>query len=330
MSKNKDKIKKEKTKLDDKSKSVIIRCVSVIICTAVVCGSALNSSSKIADSIKHKVSGSVSDESTSDNAEETLSEQVAETTQSSESTAENSETNSSSESSSTAGSSESSKTTVPDKTNSGAMTKAQMIDVYNKAANSAKSSSKSITQNYCRKKQTSTPEINSGLIKPIADKLINANMGDDESKANATYTSAADKNANFPVNGQSWSSKLTEADVKSITKTTSGKTDTYVIQLVDDTQPNITPGNGHAGKAMSTVTKQQIVDGAGGAGMAFIKEDSIKVTVKNCKITAQIDSSTGKLLKANYFHNWTLALSTTVGLNIAVSFSIEEDYKINW
>ncbi len=207
------------------------------------------------------------------------------------------------------------------------LTTEQIIEKFNAASNSAKSSSKSIKQNYCINTQVDKLELNSKVLEPVADKLIKANMGHDKEKENVVYSSASQKVNKYPVGGQTWASKLTKDDVKSAVITKNGNTSTVTIKLKDD----LTPNKGtHAGKAFSLVTKQQIVDGAGSLGMKFIKENSINLTYKNCVIKAKIDETTGRLISSNYYIEWGLALSTTVGLDVALFFGIEEDYVINW
>ena len=208
------------------------------------------------------------------------------------------------------------------------MTKGQVITLFNNAANGAKSNAKSIKQNYTKNTQVSSIELKNKALASLADKLIAANMGEDMAKHDKTYT-GGDKAGYFPVAGQSWASKLTEADVKSATIKENGNTYSVVINLVDDTQKNLKAGEGHAGKAISLVTKEQIVEGAGSAGMAFIDEDSIKVGHSGCVIKATIDKTTGNLKTANYYRVWKLEL-TAIGIDVGISFGIEEDYVINW
>ena len=206
------------------------------------------------------------------------------------------------------------------------MSKAQVVSMFNNAANSAKSSAKSIHQNYTKNTQVTGIELSNKMLASLADKLIAANMGEDKNKHDKTYT-GADK-SHFPVEGQSWASKLTDADVKEATAKDANGDYSVVIKLVDDTKPNLKVGEGHAGKAFSLVTKEQIVEGAGSAGMAVIKEESIKVSHSGCVIKATIDKN-GKLKKANYYRVWKLEL-TALGIDIGISFGIEEDYVINW
>lgn len=332
---------------DDGIKIVITRCVATVVSTAIVCCAVSSCTGKYADTLKElseskatasdEVADSADSDSSDTSASDSSSEDTGAATDDTADAADDTANSDSGASSDTGSGSSSGSSSSGSKTNSnssgassGQMTNAQIIEYFNKAANDAKSNSKSITQLFCKNSQASKPEINNNTIKKLADSLISQNMGEDSKKANVTYSSAADKKEKFPVKNQSWSSKLTMSDVKSVTKTTSGTTDTVTIKLVDDTTPNITPGNGHAGKAFSIITKDQIVEGAGGAGMAVIKEESIKITFKDCRIIAKIDSKTGKLQNVNYYQTWILSLSTKIGLDVTVSFGLEEEFKINW
>lgn len=207
--------------------------------------------------------------------------------------------------------------------------KAEIVALYNDAANSAKTDSKSILQNYSISTQTKDASISNKMLEGIANKLISANMGHNKAKDNKLWTTQAEKNANFVVEGQTWASKLTEADIASATCEDKGDYYKITLRLVDDTTPNLKTGTGHAGKGISIVTKDDIVKGAGSLGMSVIEEPSIKVSYKNCKIVATVDKETGRLLTGNYYQDWTLAL-TALGIDVEVSFGLENDYKINW
>ena len=208
-------------------------------------------------------------------------------------------------------------------------TKEEIVALYNESANAVKYGSKSVTSNYTLNTQTSDAQLSSKMLQNIANKLISANMGYDQKKANVTYTGQDSIRQNFPARGKDWVSKLTAADVTKATCTEKDGVYTVTLYLVPDTTPNIKQGEGHAGKAFSIITKEQIVEGAGSLGMSVIQEDSIKLTFKNCKITAKIDAETGKLQSVNYFIDWTLAL-TAIGIDVAVSFGAEDDYTIHW
>ena len=208
-------------------------------------------------------------------------------------------------------------------------TKEEIVALYNDSVNQVKSKSKGVVSNYTFNTQTSDAVISNKMLQSIANKLISSNMGYDKKKANVTFTTPTDVLNNFPVRGETWSSKLTAADVSKATCTEKDGVYTVTLELVPDTTPNIKAGQGHAGKAFSIITKESIVEGAGSLGMSVIEEDSIKLTFKNCKITAKIDKETGKMLSGNYYQDWTLAL-TALNLDVAVSFGSEDDYTIKW
>ena len=208
-------------------------------------------------------------------------------------------------------------------------TKEEIVALFNDAVNQVKPNSKAIVSNYTLNTQTSDALLESKVLQNIANKLISANMGYDKKKANVTYSTAAEKRDEFPVRGQSWSSHLTAADLTKATCTEKDGVYTVTLWLVPDTTPNINPDQGHAGKAFSIITKDSIVEGAGSLGMSVIEENSIKLTFKNCKITAKIDKNTGKLTDVNYFQDWTLSL-TALGIDVSVSFGSEDDYTVKW
>ena len=208
-------------------------------------------------------------------------------------------------------------------------TKEEILALYNEAANRIKPESKAIVSNYTLNTQASDAVISNKMLQGIANKLISANMGYDKKNANVTYTSEADKREKFPVRGENWTSHLTASDLTKATCTEKDGVYTVTLYLVADTTPNIKAGQGHAGKGCSIITKESIVEGAGSLGMSVIEEDSIKLTFKDCRITAKIDKATGHVTAANYYIDWTLAL-TALGIDVAVSFGAEDDYTIKW
>ena len=330
-------------------KSLIFRCVAGVLCTAFACVAVTNGISSVTDA-KIKVaeltpakaasgyvstnSGTASSDTEGTGGDSYIVSDADSTTvdDTGSSSADSYDVADTSSSSSDAGSSSSDSTaggqTSKPAADAKSMNKAQIVALFNNAANGAKANAKSIKQNYTKNTQVSSIELKNKMLASVADKLIAANMGEDESKHDKTYT-GGDKAGYFPVAGQSWASKLTEADVKTATIDEKNGTYSVVIKLVDDTQPNLKVGEGHAGKAISLVTKEQIVDGAGSAGMAFIEEESIKVSHSNCTIKVTIDKATGKLKTANYYRDWKLQL-TAIGIDIGITFGIEEDYVINW
>lgn len=340
MSEKEPKVKREKKKMDKDVKINLTRCITAVICVALICLTCSSSVSKYCDKLdKITVAPANGDAVSSDTYDDSSNEgsddvNVPEDTDTSEDDSSedvegtDEEEVSDEASSSSSGTSKTTKASSTTKKANSVSTKEEIISLFNKAANNAKSNSKSIKQNYCKNSQASGIELKNKTLASVADKLISANMGNDKEKDNRTYTTAADKNKYFPVENQSWASKLTAADVKSATVKENGGKYEVVIKLIDDTTPNLTAGQGHSGKAFSIVLKSDIMDNAGPA-KSMIKDESVKITISNCIIKATIDKNTGNLLHANYYQHWRLAL-TALGIDVAVTFGIEEDYVINW
>lgn len=331
------------------TKSLLTKCIAAVLCTAIAGYTVSGSIGKLADakkpaeSVSASQSGEVSSDSgdfggydaSADAGDFSTGDDTAAPVDGGDTSADSgsSDSSASSDTSSSSGSTDSKtdagKPADSKPASAASMNKSQIVTLFNNSANTAKVSAKSIKQNYTKNTQVTGIELSNKMLANLADKLISANMGEDETKHNKTYTTAGDKNGYFPVAGQTWASKLTDADVKEATVKENGGNYDVVIKLVDDTQANLKVGEGHAGKAISLVTKEQIVEGAGSAGMAVIKEESIKVTHSGCVIKATIDKATGKMKTANYYRVWKLQL-TALGIDIGISFGIEEDFVINW
>lgn len=330
---NEDSVKTEKK--ETSTKTIIVRCVAAVLCSAMACGAISISADDYSKAIIKEAelmpiasgnnqSGIVYSNGGSSYSAEETGGSVADVG----GEAVDGQTNEFSVETTTVVTSTTATTTEKSTKSADKMTKAEIINLFNNAANGAKTNAKSIKQNYSKNAQVTGIELKNKTLAGLADSLIAANVGEDESKHDVTYT-GTDKEKNFPVAGQSWASKLTEADVKSAEIKESGNTYNVVIKLVDDTQDNLKAGEGHAGKAISLITKEQIVEGAGSVGMAVIEENSIKVRHSGAVIKATVDKATGKLKAANYYRVWRLSL-TALGIDIALSFSVEEDFTINW
>lgn len=313
-------------------KCTVWKCISIIICCIMVCSTAVKCTDKYVKKLETIAENQAYQQQNPpvDNTDVSsdVNTDIDVTDPTEESTLPEGESTTKTGSTSAGDKSSSKSTTKTNSNGSGEMTKAEIISLFNKASNNAKASSKSITQNYCVNTLASSVEISNKTLASLANKLIDANMGKDESQSNITYSNRNDINKYYPVENQSWSSKLTQSDVKNATIKESNGIYTIVIELYDDTTPNIPVGGGHAGKAFSVIEKKTILDNAG-AAKALIDEDSIKLTFRNCKVKVTVDKKTGKLLTSNYYMIWRLALNA-LGIDVAVSFGLEEDFKINW
>lgn len=198
------------------------------------------------------------------------------------------------------------------------MTKAELVNYYNTAANDAKANAKSITKTQNQASLAKAPEISNGLLQNTANTLMKAFLSDSPKSVNKTYSSAAEKKENFYVGGQSYSSKLTESDVTSATCKKSGSN--YIVTLKVK--------GSSVSKAFSTVTKSQITDAVKG----MIKFNSIDISYATSTIQATIGSN-GKLQKVYYdMPSVTMNFNVKLGGEIQASLAIRlgDWFTINW
>ncbi len=209
---------------------------------------------------------------------------------------------------------------------------ADVVAYFNTAINKVKPSAKQITLNKETNSKAGDVEGNlpSSLIS-MANSLIESNMGDkdlsklDPGLVNATTTDQ--KNKMFPVENESWSSKLTADDVDSATVTDNGSTYEIVIKVKADEPSEATAhGQGHNGKAFSVIMPTIVTENAGPAS-SIIKE--VKTGHKDGVIKVTVDKATGNVTQANYHFVWTLSLKA-LGASISIHFGLDKDFTIAW
>lgn len=209
---------------------------------------------------------------------------------------------------------------------------ADILAYFNTAINKVKPNAKQITLN---------SEVNStaggisgnlpGSLTSLADSLIADNMGPkdlsslDPGLVNATTTDQ--KNAMFPVENESWSSKLTADDISSATYTEADGKYTITILVKEDAPSTDTAhGTGHNGKVFSVIMPSIVTDNAGPAA-SLIKD--VKTGHKDGKIVVTVDKETGNVEAATYYFVWTLSLKA-LGMEVSIPFGLQKDFTISW
>lgn len=207
----------------------------------------------------------------------------------------------------------------------------EIVAYYNTAINNAKSNSKSIKSNYMihsvyTDKITGLPK----ALESVGKSLIEDNMGEDDSKKNVTWSSAADKNAYFPVEGETYASKLTAADVKDakiIEK--DGKWLVRITTKDDPRSEGYSHGKGHAPKAFNAVLPGLIDGYIPGIAKTLFSVGTVATGYPSSTVTITVDPATGNVTHANYKLNWTLYIPLD-GTDVVLPFATENDYNINW
>ncbi|MBR4727902.1 MAG: hypothetical protein IK080_08450 [Clostridia bacterium] len=204
--------------------------------------------------------------------------------------------------------------------------KAEIIAYYNEVINKVKPGAKSITQNYAKISlagPTTLPSSLNTVLKLLggADKFL----GDQLAKNSDLEKHTIDKSA-FPVENESWSSKLTEADVKSATCVDNNGIYTITITTVaDGKSATVKHGEGHAPKAFNVVLPGVVNDNIPGAAAGLVGTATMNYPSSTVKIT--VDSKTGQVKTALYDMYWTINFDKVGAI---LPFLTSTSYDIAW
>ena len=203
-----------------------------------------------------------------------------------------------------------------------------VVNYFNKAINNVKPNAKEVT--LTKETNSQAGNISGDLPKTLtsmADSLVSANMGDKDLSGVSPATSVEDKNAMFPVENESWSSKLTADDIESKEVVDNGSS--YVITLyikADEPSTDTAHGNGHNGKIFSVIMPSIVTDNAGPAA-SVIKD--VKTGHSDGYVKVTVDKASGNVTEATYYFVWTLSL-TALSKNVSIPFGLEKDFTIAW
>ena len=194
-------------------------------------------------------------------------------------------------------------------------TKAEIVAYFNKAINGVKPGAKSVTRvsetNYRSGNITGVPSIVDKLVGGI-DSFVDGQLKKN-SKGSETFSTPAAIKANFPVESESWSSKLTVNDVASATCTEAGGVYTITIKTVaDKASSNVSHGSGHAPKVFSVVRPSVINDQFSSGVLKSVaktfKIGTAQMEYPSSTVTVKVDAKTNHVINATYDSKWTIHL----------------------
>lgn len=212
-------------------------------------------------------------------------------------------------------------------------TKAEIVAYFNKAINGVKPSAKSVTRvsetNY-RSGKITVPSIVDKLVGGI-DSFVDGQLKKN-SKGSETFSNSAAIKANFPVENESWSSKLTANDVASATCTEAGGVYTITIKTVaDKASSNVHHGSGHAPKVFSVVLPSVINDQFSGGVLKSVakafKIGTAQMEYPSGTVTVKVDAKTSRVINATYDAKWTIHLPLGDGM-VVLPFGTKTIYNI--
>lgn len=206
---------------------------------------------------------------------------------------------------------------------------AAIVEYFNTAVNKVKTDAKSVKQNHVTNYLAKSPTIPGGLITGIykglgGDDWLDKTLAKNGQGA-ATYT-GADIDAKFPVEGESWASKLTAADVKSATCTE--KNGVYTITIVtkaDGKSDSVKHGQGHNPKVHNVVLPGVVNDNIPGPAAGLIGTAAMDYPYGKAVIT--VDVATGNVKTAEYDVQWTINFDK---MNVIVPLGTRSSYVVTF
>ena len=209
-------------------------------------------------------------------------------------------------------------------------TKEEIVAYFNTAINGVKSGAKSVTHHYSKislNGATKLPGWANSVLKILggADKFIDDQLTKN-SKGEETFNGSAAIKAGFPVEGESWSSKLTAADVKdAVIKESNGKYMIRITTVADGKSSTVKHGEGHAPKAFNVVLPGVVNDNVPSVAANMVG-GTAEMNYPSSTVTVTVDAATGRVLKADYDLKWTI----NFGTDTIIPFTTLDSYTINW
>ena len=208
-------------------------------------------------------------------------------------------------------------------------TKEEIVAAFNTAVNAVKADGKSVKRSYSKISLNGTPVLPSavnGILKLLggAESFLNDQLAKN-SKGEETYT-GSQITAVFPVEGESYASKLTAADVKEAKITEKDGKWIIRISTVDDAKSDsIQHGQGHAPKAFNVVLPGVVNDNIPGVATSLVGLSTMNYPSSTCTVT--VDPATGRAITADYYLNWTINFDK---VGVVIPFTTNDYFTITY
>ena len=196
---------------------------------------------------------------------------------------------------------------------------AAIVAYYNTAANNIKTKAKSATRNYEDLQHNEDKLVLPSLLQSAGKSLIGTFLKKNETPE--TYDGADAIKASFPIPGESYVSKLTEAAVKSAECKDNGSE--YEITIVAKTEKNPTYGQGVSG-GFEIIKTEDVMDAAG-----FIVK-SFDTEYYDCTVKCKVDKATGNITWINFSTPIIMNVASSIGIDAQVGMTFVKDYTIKY
>ena len=196
--------------------------------------------------------------------------------------------------------------------------KADIVKLYNESANKIKTNASKVTRNFEDLQHNSEYTEMPGALQSIGSGLISSFLKKDETPVDYT---GADINANFPVKGESYVSKITEADLADATCSDDGTNYNITLKFNECTDPTT---NGCA-VAFNIIKPEEVYSAA-----KVVK--SFSVRYYDATIECKIDKATGNMTWAKFTLPMVMSVTAQVlaTLDAKVGMTFIDDYSITY
>ncbi len=206
-------------------------------------------------------------------------------------------------------------------------TKAEVVNYFNEVMNDAKAKATTIEQLYVTNYLGGTSVIEGAVIKGIYNTLGGDKWLDgmllDNSQNDPVTLKGADIKAKFPVENESWASKLTVDDVESATCTESKGIYTITIKTKADAKTSsIAHGEGHNPKVFNIALPEVINENIPGAAQGIVGSASMEYP--SGTIVIQVSATANKVITADYDVHWTINFDK---MGVVLPLATRSSYK---
>lgn len=211
-------------------------------------------------------------------------------------------------------------TTAASSSSSKPSSTAEIIALFKDGANKVKTDATSVVRNYEDLQHNEEYLQMPSALQSIGSGLISKFLKKNETPV--TYGSKEEIIANFPVQGQTYTTQVTEADVSEATCTDDGQYYNVTLKFKESTDPAV--GTGVA--STFNVMKNEDITGAA----PMVQKASTRYY--DCKVECKIDKATGRMVSATYTMPMVLSVTAKVIVSIdaAVGMTFIHDYTINY
>lgn len=195
---------------------------------------------------------------------------------------------------------------------------AEIIKLYNESANKIKTNASKVTRNFEDLQHNSEYTEMPGALQSIGTGLISQFLKKDETPVDYT---GADIQANFPVKGESYVSKITEADIASATCNDDGTNYNITLKFNECTDPE---GTGCAA-AFNVIKPDEVYSAA-----KVVKNFSCRYY--DAVIECKIDKASGNITWIKFTLPMVLSVTAqvVVSLDAKVGMTFVDDYSITY